>query len=293
MIRSMTGYGRRESTTSAGTLVVEARSVNHRFCEIVVRTPKPFAGLEDRLRKLVARRVQRGRVDVSVTVQGQRNGAKSLALDRTLAKQYHRALRDLQRELKLPGTVDVSMVASVRDIVSVTDQPATHDTRLERVVLRLLSGTLSDLDAMRVREGKALARDLTQRIRKIGATADAIERRGPLVLEEHFARMKARVEKLLNGGEADTPRLHQELAVYADRGDITEELTRLRSHLAQLDGTMRRRGSIGKTLDFLLQEVGREVNTIGSKANDAQVATHVVEIKAELEKIREQVQNIE
>ncbi len=293
MIRSMTGYGRRESTTRAGTLVVEARSVNHRFCEIVVRAPKPFAGLEDRLRKLVARRVLRGRVDVSVSVQGQRNGAKRLALDRTLAKQYHRALRDLQRELKLSGTVDVSMVASVRDIVSVADQPPTHDTRLEGAVLRLLSGTLSDLDAMRVREGKALARDLTQRIRTIGTIADAIERRTPLVVGEHFARMKARVEKLLHGGEADNQRLHQELAVYADRGDITEELTRLRSHLAQLDGAMRRRGSIGKTLDFLLQEVGREVNTIGSKANDAQIATHVVEIKAELEKIREQVQNIE
>lgn len=293
MIRSMTGYGRRESTTSAGTLVVEARSVNHRFCEIVVRTPKPLAGLEDRLRKLVAQRVQRGRVDVSVSVQGQRNGAKSLALDRALAKQYHRALRDLQRELKLPGTVDVGMVAGVRDVVSVTDQPATRDPGLERTALRLLSGTLSDLDAMRVREGKALARDLTQRIRKIGATADAIEQRAPLVLQQHFARMKTRVEKLLNGGEADTQRLQQELAVYADRGDITEELTRLRSHLAQLDATMRRRGSIGKTLDFLLQEVGREVNTIGSKANDAQIATHVVEIKAELEKIREQVQNIE
>lgn len=293
MIRSMTGYGRRESTTSAGTLVVEVRSVNHRFCEIVVRAPKPFAGLEDRVRKLVGRRVQRGRVDVSVSLQGQRNGTKGLALDRTLAKQYHRALRDLQRELGLPGTVDLSMVASVRDIVSVTDQPPAHDPRLERAVLRLLSGALSDLDAMRVREGKALARDLTQRIRTIAATADAVERRAPLVVEEHLVRMRARVEKLLNGGEADTQRLHQELAVYADRSDITEELTRLRSHLAQLDGTMRRRGSIGKTLDFLLQEVGREVNTIGSKANDAEIATQVVEIKAELEKVREQVQNIE
>lgn len=293
MIRSMTGYGRRESTTSAGTLVVEARAVNHRHCEIVVRAPKPFAGLEDRLRKLVARRVLRGRVDVSVSVQGQKNGAKSLALDRTLAKQYHRALRELQRELRLPGTIDLGMVASIRDIIAVTDQPATQDPRLERAVARLLSGALSDLDAMRAREGKALARDLTQRLRAIAETADAIERRAPLVVEEHFARMKARVEKLLEGGEADMPRLHQELAVYADRGDITEELTRLRSHLAQLDETMRRRGSIGRTLDFLLQEVGREVNTIGSKANDAQIATQVVEIKAELEKIREQVQNIE
>lgn len=293
MIRSMTGYGRCESTTGAGTLVVEARSVNHRFCEIVVRVPKPFAALEDRLRKLVARCVQRGRVDVSVSVQGQKNGTKSLALDRTLAKQYHRALRDLQRELGLPGTVDLAMVASVRDIISVIDQPPTQDPRLERALVRLLKRALSDLDAMRVREGKALARDLAQRIRAVGATADAIERRAPLVVEEHFARMRTRVEKLLSGSEPDRQRLHQEVAVYADRGDITEELTRLRSHLAQLDGSMRRRGSIGKTLDFLLQEVGREVNTIGSKASDAQIATYVVEIKAELEKIREQVQNIE
>lgn len=293
MIRSMTGYGRREGAWAGGTVAVEVRSVNHRFCEIVVRTPKPLSALEDSIRRLASQRIQRGRVDVGLVVSGQKNGPKAVTLDRALAKQYHRAFRDLQRELRLPGAVDLGLLAGIRDIIAVTDQAPVHDARLERLVRRLLGGALSDLDAMRAREGRALAADLAARLRAIARAVDQVERRAPQALEEHFARMKARVERLLDGREADVPRLQQELALYADRGDVSEELTRLRSHLTQFGLAMRRQGPVGKPMDFLLQELGREVNTIGSKANDAPMSQHVVEIKAELEKIREQVQNIE
>jgi uncharacterized protein (TIGR00255 family) len=160
-------------------------------------------------------------------------------------------------------------------------------------VKRLLTGALTDLDAMRRREGQALARDTRERLRAIREEAEAVAARAPLVAQEAFARMKERIQKLLGSSPIDQGRLSQELAQYADRCDISEELTRLDSHLTQFDEALKSRESVGRTLDFLLQEMGREVNTIGSKANDAEIAARVVRIKGELEKIREQVQNIE
>jgi uncharacterized protein (TIGR00255 family) len=186
----------------------------------------------------------------------------------------------------------VALLAGFRDIVSVSDQPVV-DRRMTGIVRRLMTGALADLDAMRRREGAALARDAKSRMQVVRQAAASIATRTPLVVQEYFERMKARVEKLVGSGQADSGRLHQEIALYADRCDVTEELTRLESHLAQFTAALNSRGPVGKTLDFLLQEMGREVNTIGSKANDAEISTHVVQIKAELEKVREQVQNIE
>lgn len=290
-IHSMTGYGRREAAWSGGTVSAEVRSVNHRFREIVIRLPKICSGLEEDLKPLIQERCARGRIELAVSLGGGKETERTVALDRSLARQYHRLLRDLQRDLRLSGSIDVALLSGFREIFASTDRP-TAEPRLARTVRRLAVGALTDLVAMRRREGTALARDVRMRLKSIGETTALIETRGPLVVECYFDRMKKRVEKVLDA-QADPGRLYQELAVYADRCDVTEELTRLRSHLVQCEETLQKHEPAGKTLDFLLQEMGREINTIGSKANDAEIAGHVVRIKSELEKIREQVQNIE
>lgn len=292
MIQSMTGYGRREGVWSGMSVVVEVRSVNHRFCEVVARLPKALTFLEEGLKRSVQRRCQRGRIEVIVSLTGGHDGVRVPHVDRPLAREYHRLLRGLQKELGLPGTIDVSLLASFRDIVTVSDQPADL-SRAKKTIARLVSGALSDLQAMRKREGMELARDINRRLQIIREAMESIGSRVPAVVQGYFDRMKTRVEQLVGAGQADAGRLNQELALYADRCDVSEELTRLASHLSQFEAAQKGRESVGRTLDFLLQEMGREVNTIGSKANDADIAALVVRMKAELEKIREQVQNVE
>jgi uncharacterized protein (TIGR00255 family) len=292
MIRSMTGYGRREAPWLSGRLAVEARSVNHRFLEVVVRTPRTLAHLEEPLKKQAQKWCARGRVEVSVFLHGGTAGARIVTVDQELAKQYHRALRSLQRSLRLGSTVDLALLSGFRDIFVVAEDTG-QDPKRDRLVCKLLDGTLKDMDLMRRREGQALAKAVAGHMAAIGDAKDHIAQKASTLAQEAFARMKQRVEKLLGAEPPDTTRLHQELALYADRYDITEELVRLQSHMVQFDRHLTGEASVGKTLDFLLQELGREVNTIGSKANDADITAEVVRMKTELERIREQVQNIE
>jgi uncharacterized protein (TIGR00255 family) len=292
MIRSMTGFGRRQAPWQDGSVTVEARSVNHRFLDVVCRVPRSLSPLEDSFKKAIQQRCTRGRVDMTVTIQGGKGRTSIVSLDQPLAKQYHHALCVLKKSLKLGGSIDVALIAGLRDVVSISDQPA-EDPKLAKLVHKLFEQALDDLEEMRNREGVALAKDMQGRIRTIRERRLAVAARSPKSIEDSFERMKSRVEKLLGTAPQDLPRLHQELAQYADRGDITEEIVRLDSHMIQFEQLLNRAESVGKTLDFLIQEMGREVNTIGSKANDAEIATQVVHMKAELERIREQVQNVE
>jgi uncharacterized protein (TIGR00255 family) len=292
MIRSMTGFGRRQAPWKDGTLTIEIRSVNHRFLEIACRLPRALTAQEEVFKKAVQQRCSRGRVDMTVTIQSGKGRAGTVNLDQALAKQYHRALRTLKNSLKLSGTIDVALIAGLRDVLAVSDQ-VPEDPKLARLAHKLALQALDDLESMRVQEGAALAKDMSGRLQTIKEHRSAIAHRSPALIEETFERMKQRIEKLLGSEVPDIPRLHQELAIYAERGDITEEIVRLDSHMIQFDQQLNRAESVGKTLDFLLQEMGREVNTIGSKANDAEIASHVVHMKAELERIREQVQNVE
>jgi uncharacterized protein (TIGR00255 family) len=292
MIRSMTGFGRRQTSWQDGSVTVEVRSVNHRFLELACRLPRSLNHLEETLKKEVQQRCTRGRIDLTVSLQGGRNKAGTLSLDQSLAKQYHHILRTLKKSLKLRGSIDLALIAGLRDVVSVSDQPL-EDPKLGKLVVRLVAESLDDLTEMRSREGTALAKDMLARLRIIGDQRLRVATRAPLLAHEAFDRMKARVEKLLGEAVPDVSRLHQELAVFADRTDITEELVRLDSHMVQFEQTLKRSEPVGKTLDFLLQEIGREINTIGSKANDAEIAGHVIQMKTELERIREQVQNVE
>lgn len=292
MIKSMTGYGRREAAWPGGSVAVEIRSVNHRHCEIFIRLPKGLSALEEGLKRTIQTRCQRGRIEATVSLFGRVDGEKQLSLDRSLAKQYYAKLQELKTSLRLSGQVDLALLAGFREILAVSETPL-DDRLLGRKVSRLATGALTDLDGMRRREGRTLAQDIAQRLKLVRRTAQAIEARAPGSVREHFGRMQARIAQLSGTGQLDPNRMSQELALYADRCDITEELTRLGSHLAQFEAALTNREPVGRTLDFLLQEMGREVNTVGSKANDAEIAGHVVRLKSEMEKIREQVQNIE
>jgi uncharacterized protein (TIGR00255 family) len=292
MMVSMTGYGRSEEVWSGGIVTAELRSVNHRFCEIVVRLPKVLSSLEEDVKRLIQQRCARGRIELTVSFSGSKDTGKQLSLDQALARQYQGLLRDLKKQLRLSGSIDVALVAGYRDLISVSDRPV-DEKHLQQAAKRVTTDALSALDQMRRREGAMLAKDVRHRLQLLREEIDHIERRAPLVAQEYLTRLKTRLEKLTALPELDQGRLSQELALYADRCDITEEVTRLGSHLAQFETTLKSQEPVGRTLDFLLQEIGREVNTIGSKANDADIATHVVKLKGELEKIREQVQNIE
>ncbi|CUQ67757.1 YicC/YloC family endoribonuclease [Candidatus Nitrospira inopinata] len=292
MITSMTGFGRRQAAWSDGSVTVEVRSVNHRFLEVAIRVPKSMGVLEDRLKKAVQDHCARGRIELTVMLQGGRAGTRALHLDAGMAKQYHDALRSLQRTLKLRGPLDIRLVAGFRDIFVLSDQPA-DDPKLAKLVEKLGAQAIKDLVAMRKKEGAMLARDLLDRLKTIDGLKKRIAERAPVTTQESFSRMKERVQRLLNGEMPDVQRLYQELAVYADRSDITEELVRLNAHMIQFQETVESTQPAGKTLDFLIQEMGREVNTIGSKAGDLAVTGAVVQMKAELERLREQVQNVE
>ena len=292
MIRSMTGFGKKMAVWHEASLSVEMRSVNHRFLEVAVRVPRFMTELEDAIRKAVQQRCRRGRIDVTVSIHGGRTGGKTVQLDRNLAKQDHQALRDLKKTLRLGGAIDVGLLAGFRDLFSLSDEPVNASELPGRIV-DLAGDALDELERMRRHEGQALAKDFTHHVHRLRECRQQVADKAPRLAEDSYKRMQSRIEKLMVTDIPDQPRLLQELAVLADRCDISEELVRLESHMIQFEHTLKREDAVGKTLEFLLQEMGREVNTIGSKANDAAVAQLVVAMKAEVEKMREQVQNVE
>jgi uncharacterized protein (TIGR00255 family) len=293
VIRSMTGYGRREAAGSDIHVTIEVRSVNNRYLDIQVKTPRSFAALEPRIKKAVQERFSRGRFDVFIARDGDRAGAGRLTLDETMAGQYIGILRDLKTRFRLDGEVDLARVAGFPDLIAVTEEKED----LEAVWLLLAEGlerALDELDGMRAEEGRALVADMLQRLDKIAALMKDIQSLSPRTVEKARTRMSETLSRLLNE-QPDPVRLAQEIAILAERTDVTEEMTRLASHMAQFRSLLAEASGepVGRKLDFLLQEMGREANTISSKAMDAQISYHVVNVKAELEKIREQAQNIE
>lgn len=292
MIKSMTGFGRRQGTYAETTITIEVRSVNHRFLETAIRLPKSMGGLEDALKKSVQQHCARGRVDLTVLLQGGRGNGRVPQLDENLAKHYYQTLRTLQRTLKLKGSIDIALMAGFRDVMVLSDQ-TTDDPKLFKFVEQLAAKAVRDMATMRQKEGGLLAKDILDRLAIVRTSKTAVSDRAPSVARETFDRMKLRVEKLLGEAIPDLPRMNQELAVYADRSDITEELVRLDAHMIQFEQAIQHTEPVGKTFDFLLQEMGREVNTIGSKANDSAITAEVIRMKSELERLREQVQNVE
>lgn len=293
VIRSMTGFGTATAEVPGGRLAVEVRSVNHRFSEVLIRLPRDLSPLEDRTRAILQERVRRGRVEVIVTRDEGTRRPRTVRADVELAAAYARALRDLAGAIGAGGEVTVAQVASLPDVLRLEDERADPESlwpQLEAAVRAAVDG----LVAMRASEGERLAADLLQRVGAIEAATDEIARKSREVVRGYGERLRARLAEVLAEVPVDEARLAAELALFAERSDITEELTRLRSHLAQFRQVVQEEGvAVGRKLDFILQEMGRETNTIGAKANDVEITRVIIEMKSELESLREQAQNVE
>jgi uncharacterized protein (TIGR00255 family) len=289
-MRSMTGFGVGDASTPAGRLVVEVRAVNHRFLDVRVRAPRELGDLIPFAEQLGRERLQRGRVEVAIRLEGA--GGAGVSLDIERARAAYRSLCALRDDLAPGSEVPLSILAAVPDLFAAATEREVETMR--NACRAAFDHAVSRLEVMRNDEGRVLADDLRSRLAAVRKCTDAIAARAPQVVEIYQRRLKTRLSRLLG---ADVPidpgRLEQEIALLADRSDVTEELTRLLSHCQQFEGLVDGKEACGRRLDFLLQEMVREVNTIGSKAQDAEVAHMVVEAKSELERMREQVQNVE
>ena len=292
MVSSMTGYGRGEAAGPSGRLAVELKSVNHRFCEVVARLPKGLSALEDRVRREVQGAVSRGRVEVYVTRQESEGPRYGVSIDKPLALAYYNNLKELAAELGLNGGISLDLLGRLPEVFILRE--AVDDPEgLWGPLAQALEAGLRELVDMRRREGEALARDLAGRLAKLQALGREIAARAPEVPREHRLRLQKRLQELAPPVALDESRLAAEVALFADRSDISEEIARLASHLSQFTRILGEAEAVGRKLDFLVQELHRELNTIGSKASDLEIGNLVLLAKTELERIREQVQNVE
>ncbi len=292
MARSMTGFGAGEITTAIGRYTVEIRSVNHRFCDVVVRLPRDLAALEDRARGLVQGRILRGRVEVAIIREDHGKRPRTVRADLDLARAYASVLNDLKQAFSISETLDLSALVSLPELIRIEEEREDLEAAWPPIAAGV-GVALDRLIAMRETEGARLAADMLERMERLAGHIAAIEARAPQVVQDYHARLSRRVAELAGATPVDAGRLATEVALFADRCDITEELTRFRSHVAQFQTTLASGGAVGRTLEFILQEMGREINTIGSKANDLEITRRVIAIKGELESLREQVQNVE
>ena len=294
MIKSMTGFGRGEYADEKRNITVEIRSVNHRYADITVKMPKRYAFAEERIKSTVKETIKRGKTDVSVMVETLSQGDMDVRLNEPLARQYMDNLSALKSQHDLDGQIDIALLASMPDVLRVI--PDVEDE--EEVASAICEAALiaaGNNDSMRRIEGEKLKEDLKKRGELIRELVAQVDERAPQVAVEYVEKMKERIRELIDGSpEIPEERILTEAAIFADKSNITEELVRLDSHMKQLAQILDQGDDpVGKKLDFLVQEMNREANTIGSKANDIEITSCVLQIKSEIEKIREQVQNIE
>ena len=289
----MTGFGRAECQEGDYTYQAEIRSVNNRFIEINTRLPKAYVDLEQPLKKLIKTHCSRGSINLTITLGNSNEGSGEWDVkpNLPLATQYVDALKQIQVSLGIEGEIDLKSVVGLRDIIKI--EPVTIDPAKKDLILNITTEVLASLKKMRVEEGENLQKDLAQRIDAIENHAAEIESRHPEVIKEYQEKLNERIKTLNEGVGLDETRLAQEAALLADRSDVTEEMTRLKSHLNQFRNFFNANEPIGRKLEFITQEINREVNTTGSKSSDIIISNRVIEMKSELEKIREQVQNIE
>ena len=292
MLKSMTGFGRGEGETTLGKVFVESRSINHRYCDINIKLPRRLAPFESRIKEMVRSEVSRGRIDVSLKLDAAGEGKVQLNADLHLADQYYKVLQTLKEKLRLQGDITLELLAGGKDIITAKEELEDVEPYWQEIAT-ILKQSLGEMDEMKRLEGESLAKDFQQRLEQIGQQLKDIKDQAPLRLNAYWNRLRERLRSFLEGNEVDSTRFQQEVAFLAERIDITEEIVRAESHLNQLATLLLGRDPVGRKMDFLLQEIHREVNTISAKANDAEISQRVVEIKGELEKIREQVQNIE
>lgn len=292
MVKSMTGYGRAVETVNGREFTVEIRSVNNRYLDCTVKLPRALSFAEDTVKQAVKASISRGKVDVFVSQRSEGMPEVTVSLNRDVAAAYIRAMRQMAEEFQIREDISVALVSQMSDVFTV-DRPQVDEEQLLADLMQVVGHALEGYDAMRSREGEALKADLTGRGSTIRSLVSQVEEGSPQTVADYRTRLYQKLQEVLANTAIDESRILTEAAIFADKVAVDEETVRLRSHLEQMDSMLATGGPIGRKLDFLLQEMNREANTIGSKCTDLRLARVVVDIKAELEKIREQTQNIE
>lgn len=292
MLVSMTGYGRCERIVGNKKITVELKSVNHRFSDYNIKVPRQYGFLEDRVRKALSEKIARGKVDAYVSIESCGEADKVVSVDEELAGNYVDLLRSLAEKFNLTDDLSVSAIASFSDIFR-SEQKRDDEDEIWELTRPIVDDALDSFTAMRRREGERIESDLRARVTYMGELVKSIDERSPKIVEEYKDRLYAKIKEVLDGFEPDDARILTEVAIFADKVAVNEETVRLASHQEEFYAIMDSDEPAGRKLDFLIQEINREVNTIGSKASDLEVAKTVVTLKGEIEKLREQIQNIE
>jgi len=293
LIKSMTAYGRAELKHGDNLYVAEIKGVNNRYCDVVLRIPRKFQQLEKDLKGLISSRIRRGRIETTIqTANGSGEAPYSLELNLPLADAYLKIFRQLADHFGIDEKINIDTLLQLKDLLLF--KPEEVDLEEERpCLMEVLDKALDSFEEMRALEGAEIEKDFIRRLGLVEQYLGEIHKRAPQVVEEYSIRLKENINKMTQDIEINEEKIYQEVAFFAERSDITEEIVRIRSHLKQFGSFLQVDDAMGRRLDFLLQEFNREVNTIGSKGSDALISKYVVEMKAELEKIREQVQNVE
>lgn len=292
MIKSMTGYGRQKGENERREVQVEIKSVNHRYLDLNVKVPRIYSFLEEPIKTAVSAAVARGKVDIYLSITAKEGGDVKVSPNLALAGEYLRALEQVRDTYSLKDDISVMELAHMPDLLTVArEEPDAEEVKTQ--VLEVLGRALEEYNAMRRTEGERLCEDIARRGQEIGKMVDQVEQRSPQSVEEYRQKIAQRMTEILGDSDIAEQRILAEAALFADKVSVTEEVVRLRSHLSQLQKMVQGDAPVGRKLDFLVQELNREANTIGSKANDYELAQIVIEIKAEIEKIREQIQNLE
>lgn len=291
MVVSMTGFGRSKKESNRLSVTVEVKTVNHRFCEFYIRMPRQLLKIEDKLKKKLNEHILRGRVEVYVTLSGEAVVNRKVHIDWNLLDEYYQHILSIKQKYNLAEQISLHELVAREELLNIEEEDG-ENTELEGLVLEAIEDAGIQLKQMRLTEGLALEQDISQNLALLHNRVNKLKELGPLVVSQFKDRLTKRMLEFLSG-QVDETRILTEVALFADKADINEELTRLESHIGQFNKILLLTEPVGRKLDFLVQEMNREVNTIGSKANDSAIAGEVVEMKSLLEKIKEQVQNIE
>lgn len=290
-MKSMTGFGRASLESNGKNYIIEIKTVNNKYSDITVKSPKRLSFMEDKIRKQIANRITRGKVEVSVSFFDFSNKSKNVVLNKEIAKEYIKQLREIADENNLSENISVVEIAKLPDILNSMD--SDNDEEITNETLQCLNMALDSLIDMRKAEGENIKQDLLIRIERVKNLVDKIAENSKGIVEEYVSKLEKRVKEILKNDVVDENRIAQEAVIYADKTSIEEELTRLNSHIVQFKELVNSDEPVGKKLDFMIQEMNRETNTIGSKAGSGEITKAVIDLKVELEDIREQVQNIE
>ncbi|AIM17648.1 YicC family protein [Neobacillus sedimentimangrovi] len=291
MVMSMTGFGRGKAESSFFTVNVEVKTVNHRFCEINIRMPRQLLKIEDKIKKKLNEHIRRGRAEVYISIEGEGAITRKLHVDWNLVEDYFQFITELKEKFSINGSVTLADILNRQDLIHIEECESGNE-ELEELVLTAVNDAVLKLVEMRKLEGEVLKKELLDIIARVETHLMELQTHAPMVVQMYKDRVIKRMQEFVNG-QLDETRILTEVAIFSEKADINEEITRLRSHIGQFIQALNEKDPIGRKLDFLIQEMNRETNTIGSKANDSNIAKKVVEIKSLLEKLKEQVQNIE